>query len=134
MNRKEIERFVKLLDGRNSGSLSIEIDGSVLRISKAMKPCFPAGSDRGIESTVPSLVITSRYVGFFYSTSVSDVVQTLSIGDRVRKSQPLGMVESMGIEHIIKSDVDGILKSVEAIDGQPVEYGQPLFSLELERP
>lgn len=174
MNRKKIERFVKLLDGRDLSSLSIEIDGSLLKITKGRDlsvstdlfdhPCasgsgfdpqsggefhpsghFPpegvrrssSGPEFGnlrktAESSDHSHVITSRYVGFFYSTSVSDMVQTLSIGDRVRKGQPVGMVESMGIEHVIKSDVEGILRSMEAIDGQPVEYGQSLFRLELE--
>jgi acetyl-CoA carboxylase biotin carboxyl carrier protein len=76
------------------------------------------------------ILIKSEWVGTFYSTLSSDVVTTVSVGDKIEKNQKIGMVDTIGIEHIIKAPSNAIIKEILVSDGYNVEYNQDLFKLE----
>jgi acetyl-CoA carboxylase biotin carboxyl carrier protein len=52
------------------------------------------------------------------------------VGDRVRKGQTLCILEAMKLMNEIESEQDGVVRAILAENGEPVEYGQPLFELE----
>ena len=54
----------------------------------------------------------------------------MQVGDTVRKGQVLAIVEAMKLMNEIESDYDGTITEIFVENGQPVEYGQPLFRLE----
>jgi biotin carboxyl carrier protein len=54
------------------------------------------------------------------------------VGSRVKKGDVLCIIEAMKIMNEVKSDVDGIVEEILVENGQPVEYGQPLFKIRLE--
>jgi acetyl-CoA carboxylase biotin carboxyl carrier protein len=74
-------------------------------------------------------VVTSPIVGTFYSSPSPDADPFVRVGDRVRKGQVLCIVEAMKLMNEIESDVDGVLAEVHPKNAQPVEFGEPLFSV-----
>ena len=54
----------------------------------------------------------------------------VSVGDRVKKGQTLGIVEAMKLMHEITCEQNGIVKEICAQNGDAVEYGQKLFIIE----
>jgi len=55
----------------------------------------------------------------------------VEVGARVRKGQTLCIVEAMKLMNEIEAEVDGVVAEILAENGQAVEYGQPLFRIEL---
>ena len=53
----------------------------------------------------------------------------VSVGDAVKKGQTLAIVEAMKLMNEIESDFDGKVAEILVENGQPVEYGQPLFRI-----
>ena len=76
------------------------------------------------------LEIKSPLVGVFYVAPSEDAEPFVSVGDRVKKGQVVGIVEAMKLMNEITSDCDGVIREVCADNAQAVEYGQPLFRVE----
>ena len=68
-------------------------------------------------------------MGTFYRTPAPDAPPFVQPGDRVRKGQVLCIVEAMKLMNEIESEVDGELVEVLIANGQPVEYGEALFTI-----
>lgn len=75
-------------------------------------------------------LITSPLVGIFYSAPAEDAAPYVQIGETVKKGQTIAIVEAMKLLNEIESEFDGIIKEIFVKNGQAVEYGQPLFSIE----
>lgn len=75
-------------------------------------------------------LITSPLVGIFYSAPAEDAAPYVQIGETVKKGQTIGIVEAMKLMNEIESEFDGSIKEIFVKNGQAVEYGQPLFSIE----
>jgi acetyl-CoA carboxylase biotin carboxyl carrier protein len=73
--------------------------------------------------------ITSPFVGTFYRSPSPEAPAFVEVGTRVRKGQVLCIVEAMKLMNEIESDVDGTVVAVLAENGQPVEFGEPLFQI-----
>jgi len=73
--------------------------------------------------------VMSPIVGTFYRSSAPDAKPFVNAGDRVSKGQVLCIVEAMKLMNEIESDCDGEVLEVLVANGQPVEYGEPLFKL-----
>lgn len=74
-------------------------------------------------------VVKSPIVGTFYSSPSPDAPPFVNPGDTVREGQVLCIVEAMKLMNEIEADASGEVAQVLAENGQPVEYGQPLFSM-----
>jgi acetyl-CoA carboxylase biotin carboxyl carrier protein len=73
--------------------------------------------------------VKSPIVGTFYRSSSPDTPPFVNPGDRVSKGQVLCIVEAMKLMNEIESDCDGEILQVLVANGQPVEYGEPLFTI-----
>ena len=71
----------------------------------------------------------SPLVGTFYSASSPDSAPFVKVGDTVKKGQVLGIVEAMKLMNEIESECAGTVAEVLVENGEPVEYGQPLFRI-----
>ena len=91
----------------------------------------PAAAPEAAEShdIASDKVITSPLVGTFYSSSSPDAESFVKEGDTVKKGQVLGIIEAMKLMNEIESDFDGKVAEILVENGQPVEYGQPLFRI-----
>jgi acetyl-CoA carboxylase biotin carboxyl carrier protein len=87
-------------------------------------PAESAGSSKG------GHVITSPFVGTFYRSPAPDQPAYVEVGASVKKGQVLCIVEAMKLMNEIESEVAGKVAEVLAQNGQPVEFGQPLFRIE----
>lgn len=76
-------------------------------------------------------IVKSPIVGTFYAAPSPDAPNFVKPGDTVKKGQILCIVEAMKLMNEIEADQAGEVVRQLAENGQPVEYGQPLFALRL---
>lgn len=74
--------------------------------------------------------INSPMVGIFYLSSSPGSTPFVEIGKRIKAGDVLCIVEAMKMFNQIESDRGGIITAILAENGQPVEYDQPLFTIE----
>jgi acetyl-CoA carboxylase biotin carboxyl carrier protein len=74
--------------------------------------------------------LKSPMVGTFYRAPSPGAPPFVEVGQQVTKGQTLCIIEAMKLLNEIESDVSGTVKAVLVENGQPVEYGQPLFTIE----
>ena len=73
--------------------------------------------------------VKSPIVGTFYESPAPGAAAFVKVGDVVEAGQVLCIVEAMKLMNEIEADVSGEIVSRIAVPGQPVEYGQPLFTI-----
>jgi acetyl-CoA carboxylase biotin carboxyl carrier protein len=71
--------------------------------------------------------VKSPMVGTFYRSSAPGAKPFVEIGQSVNAGDTLCIIEAMKLLNEIEADQGGVIKSVLVENGQPVEYGQPLF-------
>ena len=74
-------------------------------------------------------MIKSPIVGTFYASPSPEADAFVRPGDRVKSGQVLCIIEAMKLMNEIESDVDGEVMRIFVENGQPVEYGEPLFGI-----
>lgn len=74
--------------------------------------------------------LKSPMVGTFYRSPSPGTPSFVEIGQTVAKGQTLCIIEAMKLLNEIESDASGVVKAILTENGQPVEYGQPLFVIE----
>ncbi|MHB8353238.1 MAG: acetyl-CoA carboxylase biotin carboxyl carrier protein [Burkholderiales bacterium] len=72
-------------------------------------------------------VVKSPMVGTFYRSPSPGAPAFVEIGQSISEGQTLCIIEAMKLLNEIESDVSGTVKRILVENGQPVEYGQPLF-------
>ncbi|MGH8220555.1 MAG: acetyl-CoA carboxylase biotin carboxyl carrier protein [Steroidobacteraceae bacterium] len=75
-------------------------------------------------------VVTAPMVGTFYAASTPGAKPFIEIGDEVTMGQVLCIIEAMKMMNQIEADKAGRITSIMAKNGDPVEFGQPLFVIE----
>lgn len=88
----------------------------------------PADGD-GAESDDGFTEVKSPIVGTFYEASSPDAEAFVSIGDKVSVGQVLCIIEAMKLMNEIEAEVAGTIEKRLVSNGQPVEYGEPLFAI-----
>ncbi|HOZ54810.1 MAG TPA: acetyl-CoA carboxylase biotin carboxyl carrier protein [Clostridia bacterium] len=73
------------------------------------------------------LSITSPMVGTFYSKPSPDSEPYVKVGTKVKKGDIVCIIEAMKLMNEIEAECDGEISKVLVNDGEPVEYGKPLF-------
>jgi acetyl-CoA carboxylase biotin carboxyl carrier protein len=66
-------------------------------------------------------------VGTFYRSPSPDAKAFVEVGQTVKQGDTVCIVEAMKLMNEIETDVAGVVKAILVENGQPVEYGQPLF-------
>ena len=74
--------------------------------------------------------VPSPFVGTFYAAPSPTAAKYVEIGSRVKKGDVLCIIEAMKIMNEIQAESKGTVLEVLVENGQPVEYGQPLFVIE----
>ncbi|MEO8101413.1 MAG: acetyl-CoA carboxylase biotin carboxyl carrier protein [Betaproteobacteria bacterium] len=88
-------------------------------------PSAPAGPPQPTGHT-----LKSPMVGTFYRSPSPGSPSFVEVGQTVSKGQTLCIIEAMKLLNEIESDAAGVVKAILVENGQPVEYGQPLFIIE----
>jgi acetyl-CoA carboxylase biotin carboxyl carrier protein len=76
-------------------------------------------------------ILTSPIVGTFYRAPSPDAPSFVEIGSRVRRGQVLCIIEAMKLMNEIESDVDGVVAEIYPQNAQAVEFGEPLFAIQV---
>jgi len=86
----------------------------------AAAPAEPAAGQEGH-------VLKAPMVGTFYRSSSPDAKAFVEVGQPVKEGQTICIIEAMKLMNEIEADASGTVKAILVENGQPVEYGQPLF-------
>lgn len=154
MRKEEIEELIRLVESSQINELEICEGRKKIRISKGGSASVGAflpvpapapsasvpeydeadsGSEsrRGEEKLASNLKqIKSPMVGTFYRAPAPGSEPFTEIGQAVTVGQTVCIVEAMKLMNEIGSDFNGVIRRVLTENGQPVEYGQPLFLVE----
>jgi acetyl-CoA carboxylase biotin carboxyl carrier protein len=94
----------------------------------------PSGAPTVVESIPDNLhVIKSPIVGTFYASPSPGAGPFVRAGDQVSAGQVLCIIEAMKLMNEIESEVSGEVMRIFVENGQPVEYGEPLFAIHPKR-
>jgi acetyl-CoA carboxylase biotin carboxyl carrier protein len=153
MDLRKLKTLIDLVSESNISELEItEAEGKV-RIVKAgaavaptqmMAYAMPQGMPPPAEApraAVPAVeaealaveaghVVTSPMVGTFYRASSPGGKPLVEVGSSVKEGEPVCIIEAMKIMNEIEATHSGTITKVLCENGQPVEFGQPLFVIE----
>jgi acetyl-CoA carboxylase biotin carboxyl carrier protein len=87
----------------------------------------PAGETR--EAAQEGHVVKAPMVGTFYRSPSPDAKVFVEVGQAVKEGDTICIIEAMKLMNEIEADASGVVKAILVENGQPVEYGQPLFIL-----
>lgn len=146
MEIEEIKNIISFLKDTDVTELSIEKEGFKIRIKRGyiygaldIAKTIKA-NEEGVKSHYITEIqkeeeilhtIASPLVGTFYRAPSPDSPPFVEVGTKVEKGQVLCIIEAMKIMNEIESDVSGVIKKILVENGQPVEYGEPLFLVEV---
>ena len=91
----------------------------------AAAPAAPADPDAGQDGHV----VKAPMVGTFYRSPSPDAKAFVEVGQAVKEGDTICIIEAMKLMNEIEADASGVVKAILVENGQPVEYGQPLFIL-----
>ncbi|MFZ6848812.1 acetyl-CoA carboxylase biotin carboxyl carrier protein [Undibacterium sp. RuRC25W] len=94
---------------------------------QAQQPAAPAPVAAPVAAVPEGQIVKSPMVGTFYRSSSPGSAPFADIGKQINKGDTLCIIEAMKLLNEIESDFDGVIKQILVENGQPVEYGQPLF-------
>jgi|SRR5579875_779863 len=86
--------------------------------------------DEQVTVEPPVFPITAPIVGTFYQAPRPGMSPLVSEGTRVDEGTVVGIIEALQVLTEVEAGRRGVIRSIYAIDGQPVEYGQVLFEVE----
>ena len=134
-----INLLIKKLKDENLGSLkfsnktiSIEISNSSDSVQIAQSPISSQPQNVSNNQTdEPSNMksIDSPMVGIIYITPKPSSPPFVKSGQKIKKGDTICLIEAMKTFNEIKSDKDGVVKSILVKNGEAVEFGQPLFEI-----
>ncbi|MFO1315161.1 MAG: acetyl-CoA carboxylase biotin carboxyl carrier protein [Burkholderiales bacterium] len=99
-------------------------------VAAAAPPVPAAAAAPAAEEATPAPdghVVKSPMVGTFYRAATPGAKSFVEVGDSVEEGQTLCIVEAMKLMNEIEADKAGVVKAILTENGQPVEFGQPLF-------
>lgn len=144
MDIRKVKKLIELLQESGISEIEVHEGEESVRISShqmataqqkvvAQQPVTIAQTNDVAASPVPQVdeghIVKSPMVGIFYSSSSPDTSPFVEIGQTVEKGDVLCIVEAMKIMNQIESDTGGVISKIFVENGEPIEYGQPLFAL-----
>ena len=114
--------------GANAASNAAAQPVMAMAASPAALPPATAGAPAAAEAPPDEgHVVKSPVVGTFYRAATPGAKSFVEVGDTVEEGATLCIVEAMKLMNEIEADKGGIIKAIMVENGQPVEFGQPLF-------
>lgn len=145
MDLRKLKTLIDLVQNSGISELEISEGEEKIRIAKhlAAAPATvmpgPAHAPQAAPAAAPQTVVapaaeepaghvvTAPMVGTFYRSGSPGSPSFVEIGSAVKQGDPLCILEAMKLMNEIESDVAGTVKAILVENGQPVEFGQPLF-------
>ena len=141
-----VEEVVELATRHNLAELEVESGGTRIRVVREQAPLVPGLGGRSahpdLERHPPAgnlpaptnhVTVEAPMVGTFYRAPAPDAAPFVNEGDLIKEDQVLCIIEAMKLMNEIEARVAGRIAKILVENGQPVEYGQPLFLVEPSR-
>jgi acetyl-CoA carboxylase biotin carboxyl carrier protein len=156
MDIRKVKKLIELLDETGVAEIEIKEGEESVRISRnpsgatfammpqhmmygpppataaaaAVTPAAAAAAVAAAAAATADQTVTAPMVGTFYSAPAPGAKPFVDIGSEVKPGDVLCIIEAMKMMNQIESDKAGRVVSVLAKNGDPVEFGQPLFVIE----
>jgi acetyl-CoA carboxylase biotin carboxyl carrier protein len=150
MDIRKVKKLIELLEESGISELEISEGEESVRISRhprtgiqvaapqaapmlqaaAAAPALPATSAGERKPRNDEHTVTSPMVGTYYSSASPGAKSFVEIGSEIKVGQILCIIEAMKMMNQIESDKEGRITAMLAKNGEPVEFGQPLFIIE----
>ncbi len=154
MDLNDIKQILQILEEQEISEFELEQDGMKLRVVKASssnhaapRPAMvplasPAAGPRSAaaapgppapvasaEAAPGHALVKSPIVGTFFRAPDPNSPPFANVGDRIRVGQVLCIIEAMKLMNEIEAEVAGEIVAIHCESGQPVQYGDPLFTI-----
>lgn len=134
MTDREFKRYLKLFN--ESGLAELTIQEETFKIKMRAKDLHRAPSNTTGLSEPPKkstetkdTLVKAPLVGIFYSAPSPQDEPYVRVGQKVKKGDPLCIIEAMKVMNEISAPRDGIIQTIFVKDKEPVAYDQPLFDI-----
>ncbi len=152
MDIKDIKKVVDLMTQNDLTEFSLEDSGFKLALKRGAKEVFISGAPAAMPMVAPAVApvaaapvaapaaepvqevsgkeVKSPIVGTFYSKPSPDASDFVKVGDKVTADTVICIVEAMKVLNEIKAEVSGTVKKVLKSNGEPIQYGEPMFIID----
>jgi acetyl-CoA carboxylase biotin carboxyl carrier protein len=150
MDIRKVKKLIELLEESGISELEISEGEESVRISRHPRmavqsaamgtpmvqapappaPATPATAAGEHKPRNDDYTVTSPMVGTYYSAASPGAKAFVEIGTEIKVGQILCIIEAMKMMNQIESDKAGRVTAILAKNGEPVEFGQPLFIIE----
>jgi acetyl-CoA carboxylase biotin carboxyl carrier protein len=150
MDLRKLKTLIELVETSGIAELEIQEGEERVRITRALSasqhagnlpastfvtaapqpltiPGAPTEPAAATPAAAEGHVVKSPMVGTFYRSASPGAKPFVEIGDTVQKGDALCIIEAMKLMNEIEADTTGTIKAILAENGQPIEFGQPLF-------
>ena len=145
MDLRKLKKLIDLVEESGISELELTEGEEKVRISRALMPsqmpmtqymaapqaishATPAPTAaEPVVAKIEGHVVKSPMVGTFYRSSSPDANVFVEVGSKVAVGDTLCIIEAMKLLNEIECDFAGVIKEILVENGQPVEYGEPLF-------
>ena len=144
----EIKELMAAFYKNNIGSMSINGGNFELKLESLKQVQVAAGAAAPMQAAMVSDTVTaaasaekkeaalsgnvmkSPIVGTFYASPAPDKPAYVTVGTKVKKGDVLFIIESMKLMNEVTSEYDGTVSQILVENAAPVEYGQPILTIE----
>lgn len=153
MDVRKVKRLIELLEESQCTELEIKEGEETIRISRAGSvatfmqpmhaapmqapqqhqqhaPAEPVHAPEPVKVKMKGHEVKSPMVGTLYLTPSPEAKNFVSIGQTVKAGDTLCLIEAMKMFNPIEADTAGVIADILVNNGEPVEYGQPLFIIQ----
>ncbi|MDQ5945409.1 MAG: acetyl-CoA carboxylase biotin carboxyl carrier protein [Pseudomonadota bacterium] len=149
MDLRKLKKLIDLVQESGISELEVTEGEEKVRIAKHYAPpagqtyMMPAGTSMPMQMAAPATTGTSSVdldddepeghavkspmVGTFYRSASPGAEPFIEVGQTVKEGDTLCIIEAMKLLNEIEADASGVIKAVLVENGQPVEFGEPLF-------
>ena len=152
MDLRKVKKLIELLEESALVEMEISEGDSTIRLSRAssgmpvnvaappqivspvaQEPPINRPEESSVSVDSPAVAngpsVDSPMVGTFYSSPSPEDPAYVEVGATVKEGDVVCIIEAMKTFNQIKSDVSGTIKAIHKQDGDPVEFGEPLFTI-----
>ena len=124
---QEGEERVRITRTAPPGHQSVTLHAAPAPAAPAAPPAVAAPVPEAAPAAAEGHTVKSPMVGTFYRSASPGAAPFVEIGDTIAQGDTLCIVEAMKLMNEIEADASGTIKAILVENGQPVEFGQPLF-------
>ncbi|MDD6845293.1 MAG: acetyl-CoA carboxylase biotin carboxyl carrier protein [Clostridia bacterium] len=143
MDLKDVYELLDKFDGSACCEMELNLNGMQLSLKKYSSIAVPSGLNNVVAgntqtqaeqvtdnaSAGDAIQIKAPLVGTFYQAPGPDEQPYVKVGQQVKKGDVVGIIEAMKLMNEVVAPQDGVILSIDATDGNMVQYGQVLFTM-----